>query len=185
MEDELISGLLKLSLRVSIMEKEIGMPLNSLSSILKKTKPFPPKWIKPIEEYLSRKNSAVSCVAGCKNFTGGEVKHHPDCPFYPESFSKGYDELVEKLKECESKANPAPKPEKRIEPPQDKKEGPKEAAIAVKSFRSPKEINLIIQNVTQKEVLEDLKSELELSGEIYGTKKKEFLNRIEFKLKRL
>ena len=33
------------------------------------------------------------CEAGCKVFTGGEIKHHPDCVFYPESFSKMYDKL--------------------------------------------------------------------------------------------
>ena len=31
------------------------------------------------------------CVAGCKNFSHYETKHHPDCPFYPESLSKTYD----------------------------------------------------------------------------------------------
>ena len=33
------------------------------------------------------------CQAGCKVFTGGEIKHHPDCVFYPESFSEMYDKL--------------------------------------------------------------------------------------------
>jgi hypothetical protein len=33
------------------------------------------------------------CVAGCKHFYGGEVKHHKDCFYYPESFSKMYDDL--------------------------------------------------------------------------------------------
>lgn len=33
------------------------------------------------------------CVPGCKSFTGGEVKHHPSCPFYPESISRIYDEM--------------------------------------------------------------------------------------------
>jgi hypothetical protein len=33
------------------------------------------------------------CIAGCKHFTGGEVKHHKDCPYYSESLSKMYDDL--------------------------------------------------------------------------------------------
>jgi hypothetical protein len=33
------------------------------------------------------------CEAGCKVFYGGEIRHHPDCIFYPESFSKLYDVL--------------------------------------------------------------------------------------------
>ena len=44
----------------------------------------------------------LKCVAGCKHFTGGEVKHHKDCPYYPESLSKMYDDLkedVDKLNE--------------------------------------------------------------------------------------
>jgi len=36
----------------------------------------------------------MKCVTGCKAYTGGEIKHHPDCPFYPESLSKMYDDLV-------------------------------------------------------------------------------------------
>jgi hypothetical protein len=31
------------------------------------------------------------------HFTGGEVRHHKDCPFYPDSLSKKYDVLDEKL----------------------------------------------------------------------------------------
>ena len=38
------------------------------------------------------------CEAGCKAFTGGEIKHHPDCRFYPESFTKMYDDLKEEHK---------------------------------------------------------------------------------------
>lgn len=34
------------------------------------------------------------CQAGCKVFTGGEIKHHPDCQYYPESFTKLYDDLT-------------------------------------------------------------------------------------------
>jgi hypothetical protein len=28
------------------------------------------------------------CESGCKVFTGGEIKHHEDCVFYPESLTK-------------------------------------------------------------------------------------------------
>lgn len=41
------------------------------------------------------------CQAGCIRFEGGEVKHHKDCDFYPESQSKMYDDamvLIEKLR---------------------------------------------------------------------------------------
>ncbi len=35
----------------------------------------------------------VKCIAGCKHFYGGEVRHHKDCFYYLESFSKLYDDL--------------------------------------------------------------------------------------------
>ena len=38
----------------------------------------------------------VKCVAGCKAFAGGEIKHHKNCYFYPESFSKMYNDLENK-----------------------------------------------------------------------------------------
>lgn len=38
----------------------------------------------------------TECVAGCRNYTGGEVRHHPDCPFYPESLSKMLDDALDK-----------------------------------------------------------------------------------------
>lgn len=42
------------------------------------------------------------CVMGCKSFTGGELLHHPDCPFYKGSISERYNKLLaifEKSKE--------------------------------------------------------------------------------------
>ena len=33
------------------------------------------------------------CVPGCKHFDGGEVKHHRDCPHYPESLTKVWHDL--------------------------------------------------------------------------------------------
>lgn len=41
-------------------------------------------------------SSSLLCVAGCLDFHGGEKRHHKDCPFYPESFSKMYDDLLAK-----------------------------------------------------------------------------------------
>jgi len=41
------------------------------------------------------------CETGCKHFTGGEIAHHKDCYFYPESRTQMYDDLKadhEKLK---------------------------------------------------------------------------------------
>ena len=32
--------------------------------------------------------SGPQCEAGCMVFTGGERKHHRDCPYYPESMTK-------------------------------------------------------------------------------------------------
>lgn len=39
-------------------------------------------------------DSNTKCVTGCKHFTGGEIKHHKDCPFYPDSMSQIYDKLM-------------------------------------------------------------------------------------------
>lgn len=33
------------------------------------------------------------CVTGCVNYYGGEIKHHPNCPYYSDSLSKVFDEL--------------------------------------------------------------------------------------------
>lgn len=41
------------------------------------------------------------CETGCKVFTGGEKRHNKHCQYYPESFTKMYDDLlreVEKLR---------------------------------------------------------------------------------------
>jgi hypothetical protein len=45
-----------------------------------------------------KEQDKVKCVAGCKHFTGGEVKHNKDCFHYPESLSKMYDDLKEQDK---------------------------------------------------------------------------------------
>ena len=36
-------------------------------------------------------NTETNCVAGCNHFSGGELKHHKDCPHYPDSMSERYD----------------------------------------------------------------------------------------------
>ena len=41
------------------------------------------------------------CVPGCQTFYGGEKRHHKDCPYYPESLSKKFDEQAERLKRAE------------------------------------------------------------------------------------
>lgn len=38
----------------------------------------------------------LKCVPGCKHYTGGEIRHHKTCPFYPDSLSIKYDELDRK-----------------------------------------------------------------------------------------
>ena len=42
----------------------------------------------------------MKCIVGCKAFTGGEIYHHKDCPFYPESMSKMFDDAKQQLKEA-------------------------------------------------------------------------------------
>ena len=39
------------------------------------------------------------CETGCKVFTGGEIRHHPDCVYYPESLSKMYDDKDKRIAE--------------------------------------------------------------------------------------
>lgn len=47
----------------------------------------PSHWFKPVP--TTEKPSALpKCESGCKVFTGGEIKHHEDCVFYPESLTK-------------------------------------------------------------------------------------------------
>jgi hypothetical protein len=45
------------------------------------------------------------CVAGCKAYSGGEMRHHKDCDFYPDSLSKKYDELESQLEKERLKLN--------------------------------------------------------------------------------
>ena len=37
------------------------------------------------------------CVVGCKAYSGGEMKHHKDCDFYPDSLSQKYDKMEQQL----------------------------------------------------------------------------------------
>jgi len=38
------------------------------------------------------------CVAGCKHFTSSELKHHEDCPNYPDSMSEQLDGAISIVK---------------------------------------------------------------------------------------
>lgn len=51
----------------------------------------PNKMEMEIKEILGKANNEPTCIPGCKHFTGGEIMHHPDCDFYPESFTQIHD----------------------------------------------------------------------------------------------
>jgi hypothetical protein len=42
------------------------------------------------------------CEAGCISYDGGERRHHPDCVFYPESFTKLHDDLAREHAELQA-----------------------------------------------------------------------------------
>jgi len=44
-----------------------------------------------------------ACETGCKYFHGGEIKHHKDCFYYPESLTEMYDKLKTKDKKLITK----------------------------------------------------------------------------------
>jgi thiol-disulfide isomerase/thioredoxin len=46
------------------------------------------------EQFPTVAEEEDACETGCKHFHGGEIAHHPDCIFYPESRTKMYDDLV-------------------------------------------------------------------------------------------
>jgi hypothetical protein len=56
-----------------------------------------------LEEVAELESVENKCVAGCKHFYGKEVKHHKDCFYYPESFSKMYDDLEWQQKQDKNK----------------------------------------------------------------------------------
>ena len=56
----------------------------------------------------------MKCVAGCKAFTGGEIYHHKDCPFYAESLSKMYDDLKKKVSRLEQRVSLASAPKEAV-----------------------------------------------------------------------
>ena len=41
------------------------------------------------------------CCAGCKRYSGEETRHIKECMFYPESFSKMYDDLDKKHEDAQ------------------------------------------------------------------------------------
>lgn len=48
--------------------------------------------LRKLKKLIMRNN----CEAGCKYFSGGEIRHHQDCVNYEESFSQMYDVLKAK-----------------------------------------------------------------------------------------
>jgi hypothetical protein len=48
---------------------------------------------------MDEKEKIKKCETGCKAFYGGEIKHHPDCIFYPDSLSKKYDMMEIELQQ--------------------------------------------------------------------------------------
>jgi hypothetical protein len=60
------------------------------------------------KEPVKEQDQAHKCESGCKVFTGGEIKHHEDCFYYPESLSERIKELEKqmsdslKLYECQN-----------------------------------------------------------------------------------
>lgn len=55
------------------------------------------KTIQEITEVLREIESNRKCCAGCKAFAGGEIRHHRDCTFYPDSFSESHDNAESKI----------------------------------------------------------------------------------------
>ena len=53
-------------------------------------------WQDNSKEFVGRVNQ-MECVPGCTSYDGGEKKHHKDCPYYPDSFTKRYDDLKKTL----------------------------------------------------------------------------------------
>lgn len=56
---------------------------------------FGSKSIQEITEVL--RDNEPKCCTGCKAFYGGEIRHHPHCPYYPDSFSEMYDNAKDKI----------------------------------------------------------------------------------------
>lgn len=81
MSQELIDGLLSLRKKVSEMEKDLKMPKNTLASILKGTKPFPPKWATKAKEYI-----AINQATKEEKFTLEEIEKKMHDPAYLSTF---------------------------------------------------------------------------------------------------
>ena len=43
----------------------------------------------------TKKDRISGCEAGCRSFTGGEIKHHKDCQYYEDSISQMLDKVKE------------------------------------------------------------------------------------------
>src|ERR1700761_1427697 len=59
MKDDLIKGLAALGLKNAQIEKDLQLPLNSLSAVLNGKKPMPDKWCAKVREYLNLKNPPI------------------------------------------------------------------------------------------------------------------------------
>ncbi len=46
--------------------------------------------------------SEEQCVPGCKAYTGGERRHHEDCPHYEDSFTQLYDRAIARAEAAEA-----------------------------------------------------------------------------------
>lgn len=53
------------------------------------------------DEKMKPLKEEKKCVAGCMHFTGGELRHHKDCPYYSESLSEEMDRLRESLQKAQ------------------------------------------------------------------------------------
>lgn len=55
------------------------------------------KTVQEVAEVLRELESRRKCCAGCEMFAGGEIRHHRDCTFYPDSFSEMFDNAENKI----------------------------------------------------------------------------------------
>lgn len=58
-------------------------------------------WIVRLKIWFRKGNGMIDlCVAGCQHYTGEEIRHHKDCPHYPESLSQLFDQCCAEMKVC-------------------------------------------------------------------------------------
>ena len=54
------------------------------------------------------KKESNKCVMGCTHYTGGEIKHHYDCVYYPDSLSKRFDDLQSENEQLKAERDNTP-----------------------------------------------------------------------------